>query len=302
MQVFPPFMWTRSEIERSFPVGSAEREQAIKSLEHSYTMYDYYGKHIPHINERENLLDEIRKRDAYIIDTNSVYKDRLIQHTTKAFIITATLSRELPKPDKLIFDERLYGLGNIFQVGPISNWGRVFIDRIDEPFRHVFDMQKFDDGLNKESNLFAQQKRQHSINNAIGKDEIITDIWVLFLSPIGKHSKFLHSARACDLPRPDTIREIIEKLVLEVKQLLPNCRYNLLKSVVAARKSYQALLLKDKKIRTGFDDPQYVNVLGDMHLVGMAIYLGAKIMTEDVRLIEMANYAGIECDIPPPVT
>ena len=34
----------------------------------------------------------------------------------------------------------------------------------------------------------------------------------------------------------------------------------------------------------------------------MAIYLGAKIMTEDVRLIEMASYAGIECDVPPPVT
>lgn len=67
----PPFMLTRAEIERLLPAGSADKEQAIKCLEHSYSMYDDYGKHIPHIKEKENLFEVLDQRDTYIVDTNS---------------------------------------------------------------------------------------------------------------------------------------------------------------------------------------------------------------------------------------
>ncbi|HEY1661711.1 MAG TPA: hypothetical protein VGI03_04770 [Verrucomicrobiae bacterium] len=295
LRFLPPFMWSRAEVEKAFPTGSTERERIIKSLEHSFSMFDYYGRHIPHIKEKENLLSEITNRDAYVIDTNSARKDEMIKHCSKAFIIAAALSRELQYPKKLIFDENLCKLGNIFQVGPLITLGRVLIDRIDEPFRYLFDMKTFDDAFNCESELFLWGKRQHLYNNTIEKDEILTDLMALLLPTAGDNSKFLMSSKACDLPRLDALQHIVDKLVSEVKELLPRCRLNLNKSVVAARKSYEVMLLKDKVTRADFDNPNYENVFGDMHVLGIAIYLGAKILTEDVGLKKMAQPAGIKC-------
>jgi hypothetical protein len=295
MAMTPIFLWTRNEIMRFFPAGSAQQEQALKSIEHSFTLLDLYGEHIPHINEKENLLTELQKRDVYVVDTNSASQKLFAEHPHKAFVIGSTLARELTGSEKFIFDESYYKQGNLFEVGVIPSWGRVIIDRLDEPYKHAFDPQKFKEGLDKTSTLFSQQVRQHAINNYFGKDEILTFLSVECLS-LQNTSKFLQTQKICDLPSPYEMRNVTAKLISDAKTRVPAAKYKLYKSIVAARRVYIALLLKDKTEREKFDDQNYHNILGDMQVVTAAIFLGAKIVTEDKRLRTMATeHAGIEC-------
>ena len=298
LQYLPIFMWTRREIERFLPIGSVGREQAIKSIEHSFSTYDFYGNHIPHLSEKENLLHEIEKREIYIVDTNSASTRLFRSHPDKAFIICATLAHELPGSEKFIFNESHYKLGNLFEVGALINLGRVIIDRFDEPYKHAFDVQKFKEGLDKTSNLSAQQQHRYLTNKMIGKDEILTHLSALLLSPQDNASKFLQTGKACDMPSPHHVQHLVSKLISEIKTRVPECKHKLNKSFVTARRAYEALLLKDKVERTKFDDQAYDNVLGDMHVVCTAVFLGAKakIITDDIRLKKMAlENIGIEC-------
>src|ERR1051326_9641619 len=41
--------------------------------------------------------------------------------------------------------------------------------------------------------------------------------------------------------------------------------------------------------------PCNVHVFGDMHIAGLAIFLGASILTRDRKLTQMAGYAGVKC-------
>ena len=296
IQLFPPFMLTQTEIERLLPVGSVEKEQAIKCLEHSYSMYDYYGNHIPHIKETENLIDEIRTRETYILDNNSIRKSEIVKHSDKAFIISATIGQENQNPKSLLFDETFYKSKNVFVIGPLVNFGRVLIERIDEAYQHVFDIKKFDEGLDKTSGLYAKDKRKNWIDNFVTKDEINTDIFVALLSPETNQCGFMQTMQAVQLPRPDTIGNVIQKFKDDIKRRLPDCKYKFNKSIVAARKCFCVSLLENKVVRNQYDDPNNANLFGDMRLLAIAIYLGAKIATEDKGLKKMAGYAEIKCD------
>jgi hypothetical protein len=183
MQVFPVFMWTRSEIERAFAIGSPEREQAVKSLEHSYSIYDFYGKHIPHINEKENLLDVMQQLGMYVIDSNSQSKKQYKKHPNKAFVYSATLSREETSPIGLILDNDICRIGNVFVVGADANLGRVFIHKVDKHYRFLFDIPKFkkacifdEDG--KTNRLMEIQKEAASKISVVNKKRLHDEIGI----------------------------------------------------------------------------------------------------------------------------
>jgi hypothetical protein len=97
METKPFFMRTKREIEQILPADSAQREQALKSLEHSFSLYDYAGNHKPHPYEKENLLELIGRREMYVVDNNSPWQSECKSHLDKAFIISAALSREQPR-------------------------------------------------------------------------------------------------------------------------------------------------------------------------------------------------------------
>jgi len=295
VQLFPLFMLSRSEIEMSLRTGSPEMEQAIKCLDHSYSMYDYYGNHIPHIKEKINLINEIRNIETYILDNNSVRKTEIVKHSDKAFIISATVARENQNPKSLLFDGTFYKSKNVFVVGPLVNYGRVLIDRVDEEYQHVFDMQKFTEGSDKKSGAYAKDKRKNWIDSFVTKDEICTDIFVPLLSPETNQCGFMQTTKAVELPRPDAIGNVIQKFKADIKKRLPDCKYKFNKSIVAARKCFCVSLLENKVVRNQYDDPDNANLFGDMQLLAIAIYLGAKIATEDKGLKKMAGYAEIKC-------
>ena len=153
-------MMTKADIEKILPKDSKEREQALKCLEHSMSMYDIYGNHIPHLYEKENLLDLISQRDMYVVDTNSEWKKECKVHPDKAFIISPALSREHPNTKDLILDATRCKLGNIFTVGLYAKNGRVLIDRVDENYCYFFDMPKLTEASREGGGTSLNRKKK----------------------------------------------------------------------------------------------------------------------------------------------
>lgn len=296
-------MRTKEEIEKILPTDSAQRKQALKSLEHSFSMYDYSGNHKPHPYETENLLDVISQRDMYVVDTNSEWKKECKLHPDKAFVISPALSREHPNTKDLILDATRCKLGNIFTVGLYANEGRVLIDRIDESFGYVFDMPNLREASREKGEAFVKQKEDNWIHIENDKTLIRNHIGLelLFTASLGSTPisvEFIHSGKASDLPLADKIQNAIDRLKANIKRRLPACKHNIGKSKIAVELCYATLVLEDIEpngTRWQFDKPKYEHVFGDMYIVLTAIYLGAKIMTKDRKLAQMASYAGIKC-------
>jgi hypothetical protein len=297
MEAKPFFMRTREEIEQILPADSAQREQALKSLEHSFSLYDYDGNHKPHPYEKENLLEVIGRREMYVVDNNSPWQSECKSHLDKAFIISAALSREHPSTKALILDATRSELGNLFAFGCYANVARVHIDRIDSSFGHVFDMRKLEKASDKSGEAFAKQKAQEKINNEHDKTAIQNHLWLelLFAASRGIKTDFMLSGKASDLPNRDSIHEIISRIQADIQRRLPTCKHNLKNTKNVVERCYAKLLLEDRKTRNDFDRPDYDNVFGDMYIVSAAIYLGANLLTADNGLKQMASYAGIKC-------
>ena len=293
-------MRTKQEIEQILPADSAQREQALKSLEHSFSLYDFDGNHKPHPYEKENLLEVVSGREMYVVDNNSPWQSECKAHLDKAFIISAALSREHPSTKALILDATRSGLGNLFAFGCYPTIARVHLDRIDSSFAQVFDMEKLEKASDKSGEAFAKQKALEKINNEHDKTAIRNHIGLelFFLSALGStpiKTDFIQSGKASDLPNRDSIHEIISRIQADIQRRLPTCKHNLKKTKNVVERCYAKLLLEDRKTRNDFDRPDYDNVFGDMYIVSTAIYLGANILTADNGLKQMASYAGIKC-------
>lgn len=122
----------------------------------------------------------------------------------------------------------------------------------------------------------------------------------LFSAPLDSaiSLSFIDSGKASDLPSPDKIKKTIDVLKGDIRRRLPACKHDIGKSKRAVEVCYATLLIEDTEpegIRFEFDEPNYENIFGDMYFVQTAIYLGAKIMTKDRKLDQMASYAGIKC-------
>jgi hypothetical protein len=286
------------------------RERILKILEHSCSMYDFLGNHIPHPYEKEDLLEVIRKRETYVVDSNSEWKKECKNNLDKAFIITPALSREQQNTKELILDEARAELGNIFSVGIILTPGYAFpgyvlIDRIDKHFGYAFDNDKLTQASKGKGQIVANQKEEHRRQIEYEKEQIRFQVGLELLCSVNSgqppvSKAFWDSGKACDLPPPDQMRYATDTLKARIKRRLPECKYSVNKSKTIVEMCHRTLLLEDIQIRSEFDDQKRENVFGDMYILLGAIYLGANIMTKDIRLTKMAGYAGIKCCHVPP--
>lgn len=305
---------TKEQVEEILAKSAPQdRERIQKMLQHSCSMYDFVGNHLPHPYEKEDLLEIIRKRDTYIVDTNSEWKKECREqtHRAKAFIITPALSREQLNTKELILDEARSELGNVFSVGiipnvSIPNQGYILIDRMDSCFQYCFDESRLSQASKGKGEIFLKQKVVHRHQVEYEKEQICfhLDLELLFSANSGQppvSQSFLTTRKACDLPPPEEMQYATDRLKSNISQRYPSCKYNVNKSKTLVEMCHRTLLLDDIRIRTEFDDPQKENVFGDMYILFGAIYLGARIMTRDVRLTKMASYAGINCcHVPQP--
>jgi hypothetical protein len=183
----------------------------------------------------------------------------------------------------------------------------VFVHRIDELYRYCFDAQLF-----KAGQLADDGNPSIDMMNAIQKKRIYDEITIPLFCEDALNSTqvsipFTNSAKAIDLPSPNKIQSTIDRFKANIKRRLPDCKFNIKKSIRAAELCYSVLLMEDMQLRKEdgikfeFDLPEYAHLFGDMHLVQTAIYLGARIMTKDIPLTKMASYASIQCDhVPQP--
>ena len=304
MAVLPFFAMPKKQVQDTLAkVSPQDRERIEKGLEHSRTLFDLCGKHIPHEFEKENLRDVISQRDTYVVDSNSDWKRECKEHLDKAFIISPALARENPNTRDLILEATRSKLGNIFSVGIDARLNCVLIERIDEYFQYEFDIPKLSEASREKGKTFAKQKAENRKSIEIEKELIRAHIgnelfFAVSLDRTPISLAFGTSGKASDLPMPQEMPNVVSKLKAHIQRRLPECKYNIKKSKRAVEVCYATLLVEDtepKGIRWEFDEPDYEHVFGDMYIVQTAIFLGAKIMTKDRKLSQMARYAGIKC-------
>jgi hypothetical protein len=304
MAVLPFFAMPKKQVEEILAkLTPQDREHVEKGLKHSRTLYDLSGNHVPHDFEKENLRDVISQRDTYVVDNNSDWKRECKEHLDKAFIISPTLARENPNTRDLILEATRSKLGNIFSVGIDARINCVLIERIDEHFQFEFDMPRLTEASREKGETFAKQKAENSKSIEVEKQLIREHInFELLFATALDHTPisvaFMSSGKASDLPLPNEMPNVVNRLKAHIQWRLPECKYNIKKSKRAVEVCYATLLVEDtepKGIRWEFDEPNYEHVFGDMYILQTAIYLGAKIMTKDRKLSQMASYAGIKC-------
>jgi len=304
MAVLPFFAMPKRQVEEILAkLTLQDRERVRKGLEHSRTLYDLVGNHISHDFEKEKLLDVINQRDAYVVDSNSDWKRECKEHLSKAFIISPSLARENPNIRDLILEATRSKLGNIFSVGLDARLNCVLVERIDEHFQYEFDIPKLTEASREKGETFVKQKAENRKSIEVEKELIREHInfELLFATALDHTSisvAFMSSGKASDLPLPNEMPNVVNRLKAHVARRIPACKYNIKKSKRAVEVCYATLLVEDaepKGIRWEFDEPDYEHVFGDMYIVQTAIYLGSKIMTKDRKLSQMASYAGIKC-------
>ncbi|MGO8836648.1 MAG: hypothetical protein ACLQAH_07145 [Limisphaerales bacterium] len=304
MATLPFFVMPKKQVEDILAkLTPQDRERVEKGLKHSRTLYNLSGDHIPHDFEKEKLLDVLSQRDTYVVDSNSDWKKECKEHLDKAFIISPSLARENPNTRDLILEATRSKLGNIFSVGIDARINCVLVERIDEYFQYEFDIPKLSEASREKGETFAKQKKENrkSIEDEKGliRAHIGNELFFavsLDRTPISL--AFGTSGKASDLPTPQEMPNVVSKLKAQIKRRLPECKYNIKKSKRAIELCYATLLVEDtepKGIRWEFDEPDYEHVFGDMYIVQTAIYLGAKVLTRDRKLSQMACYAGIKC-------
>lgn len=302
--VTPPYfvMPKKQVIALLAKAPAQESERIQKAFEHSRTLYDLNGNHIPHDFEKENLRDVISQRDMYICDTNSAWKEECEkpENLGKAFIITPALAHETTNLFDLILDKKRRKLGNIFNFGIDDRLNYLIIERIDEAYQYEFDIALLRKASKEDGPFYEKHKAKRSAENLIEKSRAIfnIDLDILVSANSGQppvNLTFWTTRKACDLPSPQEMKYATDRMKNNIKQRYPTCRYNLKNTSNLVATCHRTLLLEDLKIRAEFDDPQKINVFGDMHILQAAIYLGANILSKDVRLQTMASYAGIKC-------
>jgi len=306
MMTKPAYLMTLEEIDRCYPIECTERHQAIRAREHSFAMYDFHGKPILHPNSKEDLLKILSKRDIYVVDSNSLWKKECLapENSPKAFIICPALSRENPNTEELILNATRSKLGNIFSFGIDASLNCILIDRIDEPFKAVFDILRLRRASKQTPEPIAEVWKGIEIEREKIRD-IIRQMFAKMTErggvPVG--TVFMKSGRASDLP-PNTDTQVMAdafRIIIKQMRLADDSLYQVSKSQKLSHLCYAALLLEDKQERKDegtrfeFDCPQYEHVFGDMHIVQTAIYLKASILTKDKKLEQMASYADVKC-------
>jgi hypothetical protein len=292
---------TKKQVEEIIAkVAPQDGERIRKGLEHSRTLYDLNGNHVPHDFEKENLRDVISKRDMYVIDTNSTWHEECKKHLDKAFIITPALARETTNLLNLILDRTRSKLGNIFSFGIDDRINCIIIERIDEAFQYEFDIPKLRQASRGKGPFFEKQKAKHTAYNIEEKERATFNIELDLLFDVNSgqprvSKKFWDTGKACDLPPPEELKYATDSLKNNIRQRVPACRFNVKNTINLVTICHRTLLLEDLRIRAEFDDPEKVNVFGDMHILQAAIYLGANILSNDKRLKTMASYTGMNC-------
>jgi hypothetical protein len=271
------------------------REQA----QHSVSCYGLNGQYLQNGFDKENLLAVLVRMERYIIDSNllgSVCDAKEPKNRDKAFILGQTAEEETDNLEALLFGQNVDNSNNnlfIFGlVGPDASGlpaPYLTIDRLDSHHQRIFNTK----GLQKESRQrvkrmlddmeFIERERKGMADVLHFKEIILKEI-----------------LRWPDITRlpPIEFNECKKVQLIEmIRAKAPSCFTNYSNAVCVASLCYAALLLEPDKIgvktRNEFCEPNRRNVFGDTRLIQNALWLNARILSNDGAVTRMVEYLGL---------
>jgi hypothetical protein len=277
----------------------SERQRVRDFAKHSFSFYRETGEHIEHPFDTENLLTLLMGMERYIIDSNvpgSVGEAKKPENRNKAFILGQTFTDERENLEDAILGPLADNLNNnLFEFGFIGCEIRglptpcLILCRLDPFLRATTDAK----GLRLESRPrvkrikddpdFIERERKHTADVRQFKRIILDEI--------------LCWPDVTSLPPPEFIERKKTQLIEIIRSKTSMCFANYWNAVQVASLCYGALLLEPDKIgvktRNEFCEPNRRNVFGDARLIQNALWLKARILSNDGAVRRMAEYLSL---------
>lgn len=281
-------MKTKEDFLNSLP--PEERKTFEEQRKHQFTILTLDGtKLIFDPKYSANLFEEILRGDRYIVDTNSNWKGIAArpENRDKVFIIGKNVVDEQRDHKGLFFGPKTdISNNNIFIFGLSNEYPElaVGIERLDANFRRTLDKMGMAARLqsqNEEMDAYLKElDRQHMVQVENEKAAILLLLGVQKIQ---------------DLELTKKLTERISIFRSVIREHLPKCFFQWGISCHVARHCYALQLAVKRRMRTQFAKSGDPNLFGDSLVLHNALFLRAKIISNDDLLGWMAKEAGIEC-------
>ena len=273
-------------------MSEAERQLLQKAAPHSLSFYTFKGEHMQPSFGKENLLDVLMRRERFVCDSNSSWKDEAgkVGNRSKAFIIGHTA---LDEPEDVlgnlfgkkvnITNENIF----FFTIAPYQEGTRCLaIERYNSHFLKRFNPVELKrvsrERVKKTDANYLESERELMGQVCREKENILS---------------FLNMSDIASLPPLEVTEQMKSGIIQYVRSVGHKCLGDFQFSMNVAGLSYSALLLEQddvgKKTRKEFSDPKRRNVLGDVLLLRDALWFKARILSNDRAVMRMAEYLAL---------
>jgi len=283
-------------------VSDVERPQFRKYAKHSICCYTEDGEYLKSSLDWENLLSELMKMERYLVDSNlpgSVSEAKNPENRTNAFILGQTFTDERENLKDALFGPNADDSNNnLFTFGYV---GRnkvqylptpcLVIQRLDAYYRETMDENRLRVASRSPSKLTGQdgdffiREADQLAHVSNMRNHILTDI--LGLSEI------------TSLPPVEFTERRKASLIQNIRAKAPDCFLHYWNAVEVSSLCYAALLLEPDgvgaKTRAEFgvqDEEGHPrrNLFGDTRLIQNALWLNARILSNDRAVKRMVEY------------
>lgn len=256
------------------------------------SIYTFKGEHIQSSLKKEHLLSVLMRRERFVCDSNSSWKDEAakIGNQAKAFIIGQTCLDEPEDVRGNLFGKKVDITNeNIFTfiITPhlggtgclaIEQYNSNYPLRFNQPMLQQLSQQR----VKKTDPKYLESEREYLAAVQNDKKEILS---------------FLNVADIANVPSGEAAEQKQSDMVQHIRSSGPSCCGNYMLSQVIAMGCYAALLLEQddvgKKTRDEFSDPKRRNVFGDLCVIRDALWFKARILSNDRAVARMAKYVAL---------
>jgi len=273
-------------------ISEAQRQSLQQCAPWPNSFHAFNGERIKPTFGKKNLLDVIMRRERFVCDTNSFWKDEAgkISNQSKAFIVGHTVLDEPEDVQGNLLGKKVnFTNENIFffTIAPYQGGTSCLaIERYNSQFRMRFDPHELkrvsQERIKKTDLKYLESEREYMAIVHNEKKKILS---------------FLNLTEIENLPPVEVSEQMKSAIVQDVRSASPKCFMDFEFSMVTAMQCYSALLLErddvGKKTRIEFSDPNRRNVLGDVLLIRDALWFKASILSNDRAVARMAEYVAL---------
>ena len=286
-------------------VSEVERIQYREFAKHSESCYTENGQYLKSPLDKEDLLSVLMRMERYLADSNLpglLGEAKRPENRNKAFILGQTFTDERENLKDTLFGPKADNSNNnLFTFGYIG-WNKIqhlptpclAIHRLDAYYRPMMDEGRLRaasrssaTGVKQDAD-FTERERDHF--------DFVSDLKSRILNAI------LHLPDVTSLPPVEFTERKKAQLIQIVHSKASGCFLHYWNAVEVSSLCYAALLLEPdgvgKKTREEFNfkdeagNPKR-NVFGDTRLIQNALWLNARILSNDRAVRRMVEYLGL---------